>query len=199
MRRYNLGSLRSGKDTGLSLCERQRRAPPGSRRHGGLSALPPPLPSTPRLPRPSERTLPREIKGKGAAKVSALPGRPRQLDVLCVKVWLGKRWPLVSKAGRGGSAWRVSEAGRAAGDLQAEWRGRSSPDSPPPWADCIRVPPPHQHSARQPHTYIHTPGAEGLQPDSLATTGRVALFAFAVWGKRGLSDHHPSLPVRPPS
>lgn len=28
------------------------------------SALPPPLPSTPPLPLPSERTLPREIKGK---------------------------------------------------------------------------------------------------------------------------------------
>lgn len=160
--------------------------------------MPPSLPSTPPLPLPSERTLPREIKGKGAAKVSALPGRPRQLDVLCVKVWLGKRWPLVSKAGRGGSAWRVSEAGRVAGDLQAKWRGRSSPGSPPPGADCIRVPP-HPHSARQPHTYIHTPGAEGLQPDSLATTGRVALFASAVWETGARPFRPSSLPARAPS
>lgn len=90
--------------------------------------------------------------------------------------------------------------GRVAGDLQAEWRGRAAlPGSPPPGADCIRVPP-HPHSARQPHTYIHTPGAEGLQPDSLATAGRGALSLLQFGdGSAAFSDHHPSLPVRPPS
>lgn len=113
-------------------------------------------------------------EGKSAAEESGLPSCPRQLDVLCVKVWLGKGGP--SSARLGGEdppgEFRRKVKGQVAGDLQAEWCGRCSP--PPPRAGCIRVSP-HPHSTRQPRTYSHMPGAEGLQPDSLATAGRVAL------------------------